>query len=307
MTEPRPDWLWDRSGPPDPELAALERLLRPLGHDGRPLRELPAPPRIARRWWLLAAAAALLLALGGGLWLWPRARELAPGAASRAFATGKTARKIELGDLVTITLQPGSKLLFDHWQPGKEALFKLEQGALAAHVAPPPAVQPRFFLMDTPRGRVVDMGCDYVLKLLDDGSAYIDVLTGGVQFEFGDRRVFVPAGASTTVTKDLGASTPLLRGTDLDLRKAVQEFDMVTAKGLAEARGRALKAVLAACRQPRESSLVLWHLLLDPEPAFRAEAEQKLIDLVGPLVLQAKGGESGDPELWLPQLRLKCW
>ncbi len=32
MTAPD-DYLWDRSGEPDPEVAALEKLLAPLAHD----------------------------------------------------------------------------------------------------------------------------------------------------------------------------------------------------------------------------------------------------------------------------------
>src|SRR5262245_59795226 len=54
------DYLWDKSGEPDPEIEKLERTLRPLGHDDRPLA-LPetgeAPARAPRRsgslgiWW----------------------------------------------------------------------------------------------------------------------------------------------------------------------------------------------------------------------------------------------------------------
>src|SRR3954470_10558163 len=64
MSEPD-DYLWDRSGPADPEVERLEKLLAPLAHD-RPLDEL----RIRRRsrWWIyagvvVAAAAVLVLVL----------------------------------------------------------------------------------------------------------------------------------------------------------------------------------------------------------------------------------------------------
>src|SRR5690242_3168639 len=59
----REDWLWDRSGPPDPEIEALEKTLAPLRYRHRAL----APPAPPRRYWALAAAAiaaaALLLVL----------------------------------------------------------------------------------------------------------------------------------------------------------------------------------------------------------------------------------------------------
>ncbi len=74
-------YLWDRSGPPDPETARLERLLAPLAH-AEPLRETPpapaAPPTpITKRrnvTWigvgvLAAAAAALLLVKTQTTWL----------------------------------------------------------------------------------------------------------------------------------------------------------------------------------------------------------------------------------------------
>ena len=45
----RDDYLWDKSGEPDPEVAKLERTLGALGHrDDTPLdlpETIPAPPR----------------------------------------------------------------------------------------------------------------------------------------------------------------------------------------------------------------------------------------------------------------------
>src|ERR1035441_4715101 len=55
MTE---DYLWDRSGPPDPEIQGLERTLAAVSYraSGRP-REVVAQPARPRVWWALAAAA----------------------------------------------------------------------------------------------------------------------------------------------------------------------------------------------------------------------------------------------------------
>src|SRR5207302_1419022 len=49
------DYLWDRSGPPDPEIEKLEQLLAPLAHD-KPLR------RARKRWPIYATAGGLLAA-----------------------------------------------------------------------------------------------------------------------------------------------------------------------------------------------------------------------------------------------------
>jgi len=62
------DYLWDKSGQPDPEIQKLEEILGTLRYQPKPL-ELPVSRR--RSYWpLLAIAASLLFALvAGGIWL----------------------------------------------------------------------------------------------------------------------------------------------------------------------------------------------------------------------------------------------
>ena len=66
------DYLWDKSGQPDPEIQELEEILGTLRYQPKPL-ELPKELPTSRRWNyvpLLAIAASLLLALvAGGIWL----------------------------------------------------------------------------------------------------------------------------------------------------------------------------------------------------------------------------------------------
>ena len=53
------DYLWDPTAAPDPEIARLEALLRPLAYRPEPLRaETAAPPAAHFRYrrWLAAAA-----------------------------------------------------------------------------------------------------------------------------------------------------------------------------------------------------------------------------------------------------------
>lgn len=64
------DYLWDKSGEPDPEIQQLEELLGTLKYQPRPL-EIPEAPRTARpRFYLpISLAAAIALALiGVGVW-----------------------------------------------------------------------------------------------------------------------------------------------------------------------------------------------------------------------------------------------
>lgn len=64
----RDDYLWDRSGEPDPEMERLESVLGRLRHQPRPL-EMPVVLPRRQLFHGLAAAAIVLMVLAGGLWL----------------------------------------------------------------------------------------------------------------------------------------------------------------------------------------------------------------------------------------------
>lgn len=66
------DYLWDKSGEPDPEIRQLEEILGTLRYQPKPFeipREVPAPRR--RSYFPLVAIAATLLValLAGGIWV----------------------------------------------------------------------------------------------------------------------------------------------------------------------------------------------------------------------------------------------
>src|SRR5262245_46919369 len=65
------DYLWDKSGPPDPEIVALERALARVDPPVPTAQVVP----IRKRWPIaavaLALAAAFVLALGGWWWSLP--------------------------------------------------------------------------------------------------------------------------------------------------------------------------------------------------------------------------------------------
>jgi hypothetical protein len=63
------DYLWDRSGEPDPEIVRLEKALGRLRHQPE-MFKLPVPVQARRPFFpALAAAAVILMVLAGGLWL----------------------------------------------------------------------------------------------------------------------------------------------------------------------------------------------------------------------------------------------
>jgi hypothetical protein len=65
------DYLWDRSGEPDPEMERLEKALGKLRHQPQAASLAQIAPAVVRRPFFpaLAAAAVILLMLAGGLWL----------------------------------------------------------------------------------------------------------------------------------------------------------------------------------------------------------------------------------------------
>ena len=75
------DYLWDKSGDPDPQIQELEELLEPLRYQPKPL-ELPNDFPVVRKrnyFPLLAIAATVLIALlATGLWLRVRTEKSAP-------------------------------------------------------------------------------------------------------------------------------------------------------------------------------------------------------------------------------------
>jgi len=69
------DYLWDKTGQPDPQIQQLEEILGTLRYQPRPL----ALPQKRNYFPLLAIAASLLLALlAGGIWLRVRTRDQVP-------------------------------------------------------------------------------------------------------------------------------------------------------------------------------------------------------------------------------------
>lgn len=73
------DYLWDKSGEPDPQIQQLEEILGTLRYQPKPLRipeELPAArPRRNHFAWLAIAATVATALLAGGLWLTTREQD----------------------------------------------------------------------------------------------------------------------------------------------------------------------------------------------------------------------------------------
>ena len=298
--EEQDPYLWDRSGAPDPEVARLETLLRPLGHQAG-----TAPPgfRPQQRPWssrawrvgrpLLSAAAALVLGfaawflsggLGGG-WtvqqlagaprvdgvsldrdsLLRRGGELVTDEASRA--------RIDIGRIGRVDVEPGSRVSLVT-AGTREHRLALDRGTIHARIWAPP----RFFFVDTPSAQAIDLGCAFTLRVDESGAGRLRVTHGWVQFAYGGREAYIPQGAVGETRPGVGPGTPRYEDAPALFAAALEQLDF--GEGDARTRAAAVQVVLDAAR-PRDA-LTLWHLLARVNPPDRVRVYERLAQLAPP-------------------------
>ena len=294
------DYLWDRSGRPDPEVEAFERVLAPLRHRGGALA-LPSgrppaavrvgPPRhraVIAVPLALAAAVALMVA---GTWVArpdPRALRTAAAPAgswtfepvsgtvrlaSEPVASGRrvsadewmetgpdASARLTAGDVGVLRIGPHSRIRVVRDAPGAHRLA-LARGSLDAFIW----ASPRQFFIETPSAVAVDLGCAYRLEVDEDGTGRLRVTLGWVGFELDGHESLVPSGAVCTTRPGRGPGTPHFEDATPGFRRALAALD--TAAGPTD--GSALDQVVREAR-PRDT-LSLWHLLtrLDTTGASR--------------------------------------
>ena len=252
------DYLWDRSGAPDPLVARLEQRLAPLGYR----HPTPRPSRV--RWALagalIAAAAGLVLTVTPGVrnTAWQVAgTKLRQGQTVR---TGNTAVRLEAEEIGRVDLAANSVLR------ATGARLALQRGELHAFIWAPA----RQFVVDTPSARAVDLGCEYTLNVDENGDGVLRVQMGWVAFQVGDREAFIPAGATCVTRRRAGPGIPYFEDAPEAVRRGVEGFE----------RGEpaALHGLLAAARP--QDGLTLWHLLTRVPASDRGAVFDRFRDLV---------------------------
>lgn len=276
------DYLWDRSGPGDPDVERLEQTLLPLRYRHR-ADVLHAPP--ARRPYAWAAIAAALL-IAAAVWQFrvpasqPTAWEVASvqGAArlggqeaalSMAVPSGQTVRtdkdsqlSLQSDDVGTIDLGPDSEL-----RAANSRQLTLNRGQLHAFIW----ARPGQFVVDTPSARAVDLGCEYTIHVDEAGNGELRVSFGWVAFMHHGRESFIPAGAECITRRAQGPGIPFYEDAPEPLRRAVSTME-------AGDPSRALDTVLQTAR-PRDA-LTLWHLLTRAPESRRAQVFDRFAQLV---------------------------
>jgi hypothetical protein len=279
------DYLWDRSGPPDPEVEKLEKLLGRYKHD--------APLRVAahrRRWAWVAVAATLLLLVGGGYLFrlhWPDGRpweiETFDGTPTVNGEPVEGHDRLGIGDtLVTdaqsrvtvriarvgeLEIQPGTELRLVATSRGRHRIA-LRRGTINARVWAPPFT----FGVQTPAGLASDIGCAFSLRYANQGGL-LRVTSGWVDFDGDNRSSLVPEGAMAELRRELGPGTPYWHDAPQTLREALRAFDRTGST-------HDLQRVLDAAR-PRDG-MTLQHLLERARAEHRPVLYDKLSAIAPP-------------------------
>lgn len=274
------DYLWDRSGPPDPEIVKLEEQLAPFRHRGRAMQPQPKP----RAYWRWAAAAAALIA-GVVVWrastpppeptAWQVDRAAGPAQIGRKDATASM--RVKRGDVMRTGTGAELELLSDdvgRVELGPQSEMRassgkglaLRRGTLHAFIW----ARPGEFVVDTPSSRTVDLGCEYTLNVDSAGEGMVRVQMGWVAFQYQNRESFIPAEAQCPTHRASGPGIPFYEDAPEPLRASLARLE----------RGdrSALGGILASAR-PRDG-LTLWHLLTRTNATERGAVFDRFAQLV---------------------------
>jgi hypothetical protein len=304
------DYLWDRSGTPDPGLAHLESVLSKFRH-ARPMpaarvapvaRPAPVPaPRIERhRRPAIRRAVAAFLALGmffvaiasrpAATWSL-QSLAGAPTVGGTTLAGAGTLRSgqwlttddssaamLQVPGMGQVRVGPGSRIRIAESNSARRRL-ELQKGRIHAFIT----AEPRAFLVDTPYARAVDLGCEYTLTVDASGAGELVVILGYVQLEWRGLASIVPMNGGTCLTRPgVGPGTPYFADASSALMDALRRFDF-------ERSCRdAIDTVLTESRA--KDALTLWHLLQRTTGDDRAAVFDRLAQLKPPPVSVSRAG-----------------
>lgn len=295
------DYLWDGSGPPDPEIVRLENLFGQLRHKGS-APELPPrrSPRSRRTVWLIGAlssAAALVLIAG---WYassvvrtgWkvqtiagsPRVDGVpSPGGATSASSRIRVGEWLETdavsrarmdnGEVGRVDIEPNTRLQVVVARGGEHRMA-LAKGLIRARIW----ALPKQFFVNTPSATAIDLGCEYTLRVDEGGGGLIHVTLGWVSFEGHGRESFIPEGALASTRPEAGPGTPYYEDAPPGYGDALDRLDF----GRLDDPGRAAALDLILTSARRRDAMTLWHLLSRGSDAERGRVYDRLALLAPP-------------------------
>ena len=324
------DYLWNRSGPVDEQVAALERLLGAyaLREQFAPQLRSPSLSRSRRPWRRVLALAAVLsgVAIGGYGWYWQRlqwpaqlgwptaivrgeatldghvltpSRALQPGGVIQTGDRGVA--RIQVARIGEVLLGRDSRLRLVATRSGQHRV-QLEQGTLWARIWAPPGS----FGVGVPSGEALDMGCEFLIRTDAHGNGHLQVSSGWVQFENAGAEIFVPQGAQVVLYAH-GPGTPYVNDAAPAFITALEAIDRAGGR-IADA--GVVQQLLAASR--REDAITLLSLLSRYPPLRDGPVFDRAAALLPPGVTREALAEQGPTALnpwWraLPYPPMKRW
>jgi hypothetical protein len=255
-------YLWDRTGEPDLEIARLEGLLSVYRRQSVVVRGR-GPHSLRGPAWFSAIAAILILGaflgvreyqhrtVGWDVTIAGQRRALAPG---EIVETNLQSRALlRVGNIGEVELGPGSRARLLEAAKNRQKIF-LEHGSLKAHIVADPWV----FLVESPSFTAYDMGCAYEITIDESGNGYLRVTSGWVNFQGHDvHRALVIEGAVAEITA-AGPGVPYFEDAPADFRVRLRSLS-----------DESLNAVLAEARPRDAITLINLFWRLDTEQRGR--------------------------------------
>jgi FecR protein len=312
------DYLWDRSGDPDPEIQKLETLLGKLRHDS----PTPVFPAIVsdRRWTFFPWRLRLFPALATGVavaaivavtFLVYKAKPTpttlagwdvseiqgAPRIGRETLRANEGTSRLGIGQMLEtdsqsrasiqeddtgkIQVDPSTRLRLLSMGSGLKRIA-LDRGTIHAYIWAPPGL----FVVDTPSAVTVDLGCAYTLQVDDSGAGMVRTSLGWVGFKLNGHESFIPAGAACATRPKVGPGTPYFEDASAEFRSALTRFDFEDTTS--QQRSQDVAIVLSEARN--RDALTLWHLLARVDDEQRVLVYDRLSRFVPPPATVTKEG-----------------
>jgi len=229
------DYLWDGNGEPDAEVQKLEALLGRY----RSVAPMPDFKRVAvirrRPIWPFAIAATLIVcAILGVLRFYTpanrwRATESSgvsdvPHSILRAGDIVRTERgsvRLQSSAVGTIDLGANTTVRLIENRSRRHRLA-LAAGTIHAKTTSQPGV----FVIDTPKARAIDLGCEYTLTIAPGGGGELHVIAGWVDLTHGYEQSLVPQGASASIESDGSLTVPVFDNATPAFHAAIRNHDI---------------------------------------------------------------------------------
>jgi ferric-dicitrate binding protein FerR (iron transport regulator) len=294
------DYLFDKSGRPDPDVEKLEKLLAPLAHnallDEVRLRRKKRPPWIVLGVAVAAAAAVVIYVVrprdpsacggGEGFAFIGVGGEVSCGGAKVArgvlpvggqLDTGENEASLTIANIGTAKLGKQTRVRLDRTDPQRHQLA-LDRGHMHAKVIAPP----RLFAVTTKHTEVVDLGCEYTIDVDDHGAGAICVLTGIVELATkSGADVVAPEGSCAAILAGQRPGLPYARSAQPDVIAAVQAYDrgergaLDRLLAIAERRD-AITLIALAAMDPRGKAVLERLMELSPPPDAEISVDSAL-------------------------------